>query len=133
MALTSTNHKYGKLWFKWLEASKLYIKLTSFTEISSVLMCSVPQIDATNWVIWMFLKLQREVWLEHKQALLIILAHKYGMTALMMPNVTFGLLAVLFMRWPLYVHHLERTTWKNYMAKFKKAYISLYQDSIHKI
>jgi len=81
----------------------------------------------------MFLRLPREVWQELKLVLHITQVLKFGMIDLMMLNVIYGLLVVLYTRWQLLDHLLELIILKNFMLKFKRVSMSLFLNSILRI
>ena len=124
----STNPKSGKPSYKWLEDLKLCIRSTFFIEISNVQTFFAHPIESLNLEILMCLKSLKEEWQELKQAPLTTQALKYGTIDLMMPNVMFGHLVVLYMKWQPSDLHLERITLKNSMLRFKKAFMNLFQD-----
>ena len=81
----------------------------------------------------MFLRLLREVWRGLKLVLHITQVLKFGMIDLMMPNVIYGLLDVLYTKWQLLDHLLELIILKNFMLKFKRVSMSLFLNSTLRI
>jgi hypothetical protein len=81
----------------------------------------------------MFLRLPKEVWQELKLVLHITQVLKFGMIGLMMLNVIYGLLDVLYTKWQLLDHLLELIIWKNFMLKFKRVSMSLFLNSTLRI
>jgi|LakMenE01Jun11ns_1017448.scaffolds.fasta_scaffold6333991_1 hypothetical protein len=81
----------------------------------------------------MFLRLQKEGWLEHRLVLLITQVLKFGMIDHMMLNVIYGLSDVLYTKWLPLDRLLEPIILKSYTLKFKRESMSLFLNSILKI
>lgn len=81
----------------------------------------------------MFLRLLREVWQGLKLVLHITQVLRFGMIDLMMLNAIYGLLDVLYTKWQLLDHLLELIILKNFMLKFKRAYMNPFLNSTLKI
>ena len=126
MELISIWLKYGRHSFKWQEASKLFMTLTSFIGISNALTFSAHQVEYSNLGTSMSRKSQREVWQGHRLEHHTTQVLRFGMIGLTMPNVIFGLLGVLFTKWQLWDHPFEPIIWNNSMPKFRRASMSLF-------